>query len=62
MTRLLQGSAPTGWCVRIPVDFGVVGEEKTVVSLIVRLDRSIHFVNRQFEFEPELEVQSVARG
>jgi hypothetical protein len=49
----------TGWLVQIPVDFGVVAGQATVVTLNVRVDLSFKLMNGEFEFEPEVEVESV---
>lgn len=49
----------TGWAVQIPVDFGVAAGQATIVTLNVRVDLSFKLVNGQFEFEPEVEIESV---
>ena len=58
-TRVTIAPRGTGWVVLIPVDFGVVNDQATIVTLRVRLDLSIKFVNREFEFEPEVELGGV---
>lgn len=58
-TTLTIVPAGTGWIVLIPVDFGVMTGQSTIVALNVRLDLSFKLVNGHFEFEPEIEVEGV---
>ncbi len=58
-TRVTLAPPGTGWVVLIPVDFGVVDDQATIVTLKVRLDLSFKFVNGEFEFEPEVELEGV---
>jgi hypothetical protein len=57
--RLSIATPGSGWSVIIPVDFGVVTDQSTVVDLNLRLDQSLRLVNNTFEFEPEIEVEGV---
>ena len=58
-TQVTIAPPGTGWVVLIPVDFGVVTGQETIVSLNLRLDLSFKLVNGHFEFEPEIEVEGV---
>lgn len=49
----------TGWDVVIPVEFDVVAGQETVVKLKLHCDHSFHFLNGEFEFDPEIEVEGV---
>lgn len=51
-----------GWVVSIPVDFGVVSGQATLLELNVRVDLSFKPLNGEFEFEPEIEVDGVKHG
>jgi hypothetical protein len=48
----------TGWDVVIQVSFDVVAGQETVVHLKLRCDHSFHFLNGEFEFDPEIEVEA----
>lgn len=49
----------TGWQVVIQVTFDVVAGQQTVVNLDLHCDHSFSFLNGEFEFNPEIEVDSV---
>ena len=49
----------TGWEVVIPVSFDVVAGQQTIVNLNLRCDLSFDFLNGEFEFHPEIEVDGV---
>jgi hypothetical protein len=49
----------TGWEVMIAVSFDVVAGQQTVVTLNLRCDHSFHFLNGEFEFDPDIEVEDV---
>jgi hypothetical protein len=57
--RVSIATPGSGWSVIIPVDFGVVPDQSTLVDLNIRLDRSLRLVNDVFEFDPEIEVEGV---
>jgi hypothetical protein len=61
-TRVRIAPRGAGWVVSVPVDFGVVSDQATVVGLNVRLERSLRLVNGEFEFDPEIEVDGVERN
>lgn len=58
-SRVTIAPPGTGWVVLMPVDFGVVNDRATIVELRVRLDLSFKFLNGEFEFEPEVELEGV---
>jgi hypothetical protein len=43
----------------IAVSFDVVAGQQTVVTLNLRCDHSFHFLNGEFEFDPDIEVEDV---
>jgi hypothetical protein len=49
----------TGWLVLIPVTFDVVAGQETQITLNLRCDHSFHFLNGEFEFDPDIEVEGV---
>jgi len=49
----------TGWIVMIPVDFTVTAGKETSVKLRFHVDGSLKFLNGEFEFDPEVEVEGV---
>ena len=49
----------TGWEVVIRVSFDVVAGQETVVNLKLHCDHSFGFLNGEFEFDPEIEVEGV---
>jgi uncharacterized protein DUF4382 len=48
-----------GWMVLIPVDFTVTAGKETSVTLRFHVDGSFKSLNGEFEFEPEMDVESV---
>lgn len=58
-TKIAITPPGTGWDVIIPVAFDVVAGQATVVSLNLRCDHSFSFLNGEFEFNPEIEVEGV---
>lgn len=49
----------SGWEVMIQVAFDVVAGQQTVVKLNLHMDRSFQFLNGEFEFDPDIEVEGV---
>ena len=49
----------SGWQVLIPVTFDVVPGQTTTITLNLSCDHSFEFVDGEFEFHPELEVEGV---
>ena len=60
-TRVTIHPAGAGWSMIVPVDFGVVSGQSTIVALNLRLDQSFKVVNGAFEFDPELELSGIER-
>lgn len=58
-TKITITPPGTGWTAQIPVDFSVVAGQSTIVNLNLRCDSSFKFLNGEFEFEPEIEVEGV---
>jgi len=48
-----------GWTVQIPMNFTVVAGESTDVKLKLRCRSSFRLLDGQFEFDPDIEVESV---
>ncbi len=49
----------TGWVVLVPVDFTVTAGKETAVTLRFHVDGCFKSLNGEFEFDPEVEVESV---
>ena len=49
----------TGWMVLVPVDFTVTAGKQTAVTLRFHIDGSFKSLNGEFEFDPEMDVESV---
>jgi len=58
-TKIAITPPGTGWTVQIPVNFSVVPGQSTVVNLKLRCGSSFRFFDGEFEFDPEIEVESV---
>ena len=58
-TKIAITPPGTGWTVQIPVSFSVVAGQSTVVNLNLRCGSSFKFFGGEFEFDPQIEVESV---
>jgi uncharacterized protein DUF4382 len=58
-TKIAITPPGTGWEVVIPATFDVVAGQETIVSLNLHCDHSFSFMNGEFEFDPEIDVDDV---
>ena len=58
-TKIAITPPGTGWEVVIGVAFDVVVGQQTVINLNLRCDHSFNFLNGEFEFDPDIEVEGV---
>lgn len=58
-TKIAITPPGNGWTAQIPLNFSVVAGQSTVVNLNLRCGSSFKFFDGEFEFEPDIEVESV---
>ena len=58
-TKIAITPPGTGWEIVIRVSFDVVAGQETIVNLNLHCDHSFSFLNGEFEFDPEIEVEGV---
>jgi hypothetical protein len=61
-TKLVIAPPGRGWTVQIPVNFSVAAGRSTVVRLSLRCASSFSFLDGQFEFDPDIEIEGVDIG